>query len=77
MYARILVPLQGFQSGRVIVDMTSSSPALAQEIHTRSAALGVSALDAPVSGGGTLTTRCVCFYCYKRVVCGCLPRHSR
>jgi 3-hydroxyisobutyrate dehydrogenase len=37
--------------GRVLVDMTTSRPALAIEIATRAAAVGVAALDAPVSGG--------------------------
>lgn len=37
--------------GTVLVDMTTSEPALAVEIHQAAAAKGVSALDAPVSGG--------------------------
>jgi 3-hydroxyisobutyrate dehydrogenase len=35
----------------VIVDMTTSEPALAEEIGARAAARGVHALDAPVTGG--------------------------
>lgn len=37
--------------GTVLVDMTTSEPALAVEIHQAAAAKGVAALDAPVSGG--------------------------
>ena len=37
--------------GAVLVDMTTSEPALAVEIHKAAAARGVHALDAPVSGG--------------------------
>lgn len=37
--------------GTVLVDMTTSEPALAAEIHQAAAARGVHALDAPVSGG--------------------------
>lgn len=35
----------------ILVDMTTSEPALAERLHAEAAALGVSALDAPVSGG--------------------------
>jgi 3-hydroxyisobutyrate dehydrogenase len=37
--------------GTVVVDMTTSEPALAQEIGARAASRGVHALDAPVTGG--------------------------
>jgi 3-hydroxyisobutyrate dehydrogenase len=37
--------------GSVLVDMTTSEPALAQEIHAAAAARGVGSIDAPVSGG--------------------------
>lgn len=37
--------------GAVLVDMTTSSPALAQRIAAIAAAKGLSALDAPVTGG--------------------------
>jgi 3-hydroxyisobutyrate dehydrogenase len=37
--------------GAVLVDMTTSSPRLAQRIAAAAAARGLSALDAPVSGG--------------------------
>jgi 3-hydroxyisobutyrate dehydrogenase len=37
--------------GAVLVDMTTSSPELAQRIAAAAAAKGVAALDAPVSGG--------------------------
>ena len=37
--------------GGVVVDMTTSEPSLAAEIHAAAAARGVGAVDAPVSGG--------------------------
>lgn len=37
--------------GTVLVDMTTSEPALAVEIHRAATARGLAALDAPVSGG--------------------------
>jgi 3-hydroxyisobutyrate dehydrogenase len=37
--------------GAVAIDMTTSEPELAKEIHRRAAARGIRALDAPVSGG--------------------------
>ena len=37
--------------GAVLIDMTTSSPLLAQRIATAAAAKGLGALDAPVSGG--------------------------
>jgi 3-hydroxyisobutyrate dehydrogenase len=37
--------------GAVLIDMTTSSPKLAQRIATAAAAKGMAALDAPVSGG--------------------------
>jgi 3-hydroxyisobutyrate dehydrogenase len=43
--------LAGARRGSTIVDMTSTSPSLAVEIHRRAAEIGVAALDAPVSGG--------------------------
>jgi 3-hydroxyisobutyrate dehydrogenase len=43
--------LAGAREGSIIVDMTSSTPALAESIHRAAAAQGVRALDAPVSGG--------------------------
>ena len=56
---------QGFMSsakpGCVLIDMTTSSPALARSLATEAAAKGFGPLDAPVSGGdrgareGTLT----------------------
>ncbi len=39
------------QRGTVLIDMTTSSPRLAQRIATAGAAKGLIALDAPVSGG--------------------------
>ncbi|RYG44389.1 NAD(P)-dependent oxidoreductase, partial [archaeon] len=43
--------LAGLRPGGVIVDMTTSEPSLAIEIARAAAGKGVSALDAPVSGG--------------------------
>ena len=43
--------LSGSSEGNVIVDMTTSEPSLAVEIHRIAAQHGVHALDAPVSGG--------------------------
>ena len=39
------------KAGTVLVDMTTSEPALAERIHAEAMAKGVGALDAPVSGG--------------------------
>jgi 3-hydroxyisobutyrate dehydrogenase len=43
--------LRGLQKGGLVVDMTTSSPALAVEIGREADKRGVFALDAPVSGG--------------------------
>ena len=43
--------LSGIEAGKIIVDMTTSQPSLAKEIYESAAGLGVSAVDAPVSGG--------------------------
>ena len=43
--------LAGARKGSVIVDMTTSEPALAVEIDEAATAKGVHAVDAPVSGG--------------------------
>jgi 3-hydroxyisobutyrate dehydrogenase len=43
--------LAGSRPGMVLVDMTTSEPALAHEIYEQAKAKGVDALDAPVSGG--------------------------
>ncbi len=43
--------LSGCKAGNVVVDMTTSEPSLAMEIAARAAEKGVSAIDAPVSGG--------------------------
>ncbi len=56
--------LAGSRPGSIIVDMTTSEPALAEEIAAAAAQKGVAALDAPVSGGdlgarnGTLAIMC-------------------
>lgn len=39
------------QPGSVIIDMSTSAPALAERIHTQARQKGMHALDAPVSGG--------------------------
>jgi 3-hydroxyisobutyrate dehydrogenase len=43
--------LAGARRGSIVVDMTSTSPSLAVEIHRQAAPGGVASLDAPVSGG--------------------------
>jgi 3-hydroxyisobutyrate dehydrogenase len=43
--------LAGSRSGMSLVDMTTSEPSLAQEIHEAAKAKGVASVDAPVSGG--------------------------
>ncbi|WP_027178933.1 NAD(P)-dependent oxidoreductase [Maridesulfovibrio bastinii] len=43
--------LAGCSAGKTIIDMTTSKPSLAAKIHSEAAAMGVKALDAPVSGG--------------------------
>jgi 3-hydroxyisobutyrate dehydrogenase len=43
--------LSTMRPGSLLIDMTTSQPALAVEIHEAAAAEGVDALDAPVSGG--------------------------
>ena len=43
--------LAGASPGDIIVDMTTSEPALAIEIAERATAAGIAAIDAPVSGG--------------------------
>ena len=43
--------LAGAREGATVVDMTTSEPSLAVEIHEAAQAKGVAAIDAPVSGG--------------------------
>jgi 3-hydroxyisobutyrate dehydrogenase len=43
--------LAGSRAGMAMVDMTTSEPSLAREIHAAAKAKGVESLDAPVSGG--------------------------
>jgi 3-hydroxyisobutyrate dehydrogenase len=43
--------LAGARSGAALVDMTTSEPSLAREIHQAAKAKGVASVDAPVSGG--------------------------
>ena len=41
----------GISNGKIIVDMTTSTPTLAKEIGEHATEMGVECLDAPVSGG--------------------------
>jgi len=43
--------LEHAKPGTLVIDMTTSSPALAQKIYTEAKKRGIDALDAPVSGG--------------------------
>jgi 3-hydroxyisobutyrate dehydrogenase len=43
--------LGGSRPGTLLVDMTTSEPSLAREIHETAKAKGVASIDAPVSGG--------------------------
>ena len=43
--------LSGAQPGTLLVDMTTTDPSLSREIAERATAKGLSAIDAPVSGG--------------------------
>jgi len=43
--------LAGSRPGMVLVDMTTSEPLLAREIHEAAKSKGVASIDAPVSGG--------------------------
>ena len=43
--------LAGGRAGSIFVDMTTTEPTLAREIHARARAIGAQAVDAPVSGG--------------------------
>ena len=45
--------LASARPGTLVIDMTTTSPRLAQRIYTEVADRGLSALDAPVSGGDT------------------------
>ncbi len=42
---------EGFAAGKMVIDMTTSSPILAEKIGAKAEELGGEALDAPVSGG--------------------------
>ncbi|MGX7109527.1 NAD(P)-dependent oxidoreductase [Facklamia miroungae] len=42
---------EGARSGQVFIDLTTSRPSLAQELTAKGKAIGVTVLDAPVSGG--------------------------
>jgi 3-hydroxyisobutyrate dehydrogenase len=43
--------LTGVSAGSVVIDMTTTSPSLAQDIHAAATVKSVYAIDAPVSGG--------------------------
>lgn len=43
--------LAGVSAGKIVVDMTTSKPSLAQKIGEQAESMGVQAIDAPVSGG--------------------------
>lgn len=43
--------LSGMREGGIVVDMTTSEPSLAVEIHEAAKSIAVASLDAPVSGG--------------------------
>ena len=43
--------LESMRDGSLLIDMTTSEPSLAVEIHEAARARGIGALDAPVSGG--------------------------
>ena len=45
--------LENARPGTLVIDMTTTSPRLAQRIYTEAADKGLPALDAPVSGGDT------------------------
>lgn len=53
--------IEGFSSGKILIDMTTATPGSLQELEKHLVAAGVRVLDAPVSGGtpaaeqGTLT----------------------
>ncbi len=56
--------LEAMHPGSLFIDMGTETPELSRRIHDRAEALGISALDAPVSGGdigaiaGTLSVMC-------------------
>jgi len=43
--------LKSIKTGSIVIDMTTSEPSLAQKIYKEARKMGVSSLDAPVSGG--------------------------
>jgi len=43
--------LKAIKKGTIIVDMTTSEPSLAQRVYEEAKKIGVSSIDAPVSGG--------------------------
>ncbi len=49
-HVSFICSFQGLRPGGIVVDMTTSEPALAEEIAAAAAAVGVASVDAPVSG---------------------------
>lgn len=43
--------LKGIKKGGIVIDMTTSEPTLAKQIYDKAKEIGVSSIDAPVSGG--------------------------
>ena len=43
--------LSGVEKGKIVIDMTTSTPSLARKIFDEAENIGVNAIDAPVSGG--------------------------
>ena len=43
--------LSGVEKGKIVIDMTTSTPSLARKIFDEAENIGVDAIDAPVSGG--------------------------
>lgn len=43
--------MEGARAGVVLVDMTTTEPAIAEEIYERARGMGTTSIDAPVSGG--------------------------
>ena len=49
-HCELSLSLQSLRPGGIVVDMTTSEPALAEEIAAAAASKGVESIDAPVSG---------------------------
>jgi len=53
-------------TGAYIIDMTTSSPVLAEKIATIATQKGLHAVDAPVTGGDTWCSQCYSYYFGRR-----------